>query len=128
MLDDMETKLAGGETEMRKWWLLVYFVFLTFTGQAVAGPREALLFYHKVMNPQNCPTWALYEVGEPYHPRLELEHDAFNHFISTNAGIGDERKMKYEEMFYEFRLDINREKSPSFFLVWLRAKFPYEKR
>jgi hypothetical protein len=79
-----------------------------------------------MMNPLNCPTWALYEVGEPYHSLLEMEHSAFDHFLE-NKVAGEYDIEKYSEMFYNFRLDSHREKSPCFFLVWLRSKYPYEK-
>jgi hypothetical protein len=80
------------------------------------------------MNPINCPTRALYEVNESCHSRIEFERSAFEHYRNSLANSGDNNWRKYEELFDKFGLNGNREKSPSFFLIWLRTKYPYEQK
>jgi hypothetical protein len=101
--------------------------FFLISPTAYAGPWGALQYYHRIMNPRNCPTWLLAEAGEPYHSNAELEHYAFDHYLDDlNSG-----RVTYVEgcidRFAQFPSTENRPKSPSFFLIWLRQKLPYER-
>ena len=111
---------------MNQYWSLVLLICLLTPSTVSAGPWGALAHYNRMMNPNNCPTWALAEVDNLPHSHINLEHYAFDHYLDDQ----NKNRITYApgciDRFASFSSTDNRSKSPSFFLIWLRSKLLYE--
>jgi hypothetical protein len=102
------------------------FGFLNFI--AVGGSKNVLTTYRALFSPEFCPTVALFDQYQAYHEYINDELMVVETYFDHHPNLSASDRNVYD-MFYEKQLEEkNRSSCPSFYILWLRSKFPYDKK